>query len=28
VKKFDRQMGPKGAAFQIPMRIDLLRKPD
>jgi SAM-dependent methyltransferase len=27
-KKFDRHKGPKGATFQVPMRIDLLRKPD
>ncbi|MCC6914048.1 MAG: methyltransferase domain-containing protein [Rhodospirillaceae bacterium] len=27
-KKFERHVGPKGAAFQIPMRIDLLRKSD
>ncbi len=27
-KKFERHMGPKGAAFQIPTRIDLLRKSD
>lgn len=27
-KKFERHMGPKGAAFQVPMRVDLLRKPD
>lgn len=28
LKKFERQMGPKGAVFQIPTRIDLLQKPD
>lgn len=27
-KKFQRHMGPKGAAFQVPMRVDLLRKSD
>lgn len=27
-KKFERHMGPKGATFQIPMRVDLLRKSD
>jgi SAM-dependent methyltransferase len=27
-KKFERARTPKGAAFQVPMRIDLLRKPD
>lgn len=27
-KKFERHMGPKGATFQIPTRIDLLRKSD
>lgn len=27
-KKFERHMGPKGAAFQIPMRVDVLRKSD
>ena len=27
-KKFERHMGPKGATFQVPMRIDLLRKSD
>lgn len=27
-KKFERHMGPKGAAFQIPTRVDLLRKSD
>lgn len=27
-KKFERHMGPKGAAFQIPTRVDVLRKSD
>lgn len=27
-KKFERHRGPKGATFQVPMRIDLLRKSD
>lgn len=27
-KKFDRHKGPKGATFQVPMRIDLLLKSD
>ena len=27
-KKFDRHKGPKGALFQVPMRVDLLRKSD
>ncbi len=27
-KKFERHMTPKGALFQIPMRVDLLRKSD
>lgn len=27
-KKFERHTGPKGATFQVPMRIDLLRKSD
>ncbi|MGE4064230.1 MAG: class I SAM-dependent methyltransferase [Rhodospirillaceae bacterium] len=27
-KKFDRHKGPKGASFQVPMRVDLLRKSD
>lgn len=27
-KKFERHKGPKGAAFQVPMRVDLLRKSD
>jgi ubiquinone/menaquinone biosynthesis C-methylase UbiE len=27
-KKFDRHKGPKGATFQVSMRVDLLRKPD
>lgn len=27
-KKFERHMGPKGVTFQVPMRIDLLRKSD
>ena len=27
-KKLERHMGPKGAAFNVPMRIDLLRKSD
>lgn len=27
-KKFERHMGPKGATFQIPTRIDLLQKSD
>lgn len=28
LKKFERHKGPKGATFQIPMRVDLLQKPD
>jgi len=27
-KKFERHKGPKGVAFQVPMRVDLLRKSD
>lgn len=27
-KKFERHLTPKGAAFQVPMRVDLLRKSD
>jgi SAM-dependent methyltransferase len=27
-KKFDRHKGPKGAVFQVPMRVDLLQKSD
>jgi SAM-dependent methyltransferase len=27
-KKFERHMGPKGATFQVAMRVDLLRKSD